>query len=45
MGGDEIRTSSSSRSKVERALRIDPRSLSREEDSFAHLKSLGLGGV
>ena len=39
------RTSSSSRSREERALRMLPRSLSMEEESFAHLKSLGLGGV
>jgi hypothetical protein len=43
--GASGRTSSSSRSKEERALRMLPRSLSMEDESLAHLKSLGLGGV
>lgn len=40
----DVLTSSPSRSNAERALRIDPQSLSSEEDIFPHRKSLGLHG-
>lgn len=40
-----VLTSSSSRSNMPTALIMEPWSLSKEEDTFPHLKSLGLWGV